>query len=158
MLIDLQRRGLKVIVGLAVKLAGGQENAVNVTSRIQRHATFSDYGNTRLPDRHVPIDVAVEIDQFNGKPLVVKAMAQLLGFWLTPIPSVAVTGSSMGALCCVAKEAGEAIAAISEFVDAGGTMEADRKKKVVREVDDAIEALLAVRARLLPAGSPEEME
>lgn len=158
MLIELQRRGLKVIVGLAVKLAGGQENAVNVTSRIQRHATFSDYGNTRLPDRHVPIDVAVEIDQFNGKPLIVRKMAELLGFWLTPIPSVEVSGSTMGALCRVAKEAGEAIAAISEFVDAGGTMESDRVKKVVSEVDDAIEALLAVRSRLLPPKTLEEME
>jgi hypothetical protein len=77
MLDDLERRALKSVVGHAVKLAGGQDNAVNVNSRIGRAAAFSDYANHALTDRHCPIDVAIEIDQFNAEPLILKTMARL---------------------------------------------------------------------------------
>lgn len=53
MLTDLERRALKSVVGHAVKTAGGQENCVNVTTRIQRAAAFSDYANHAYPvDTH----------------------------------------------------------------------------------------------------------
>ena len=45
-----------------------------------------------------------------------------------------------------------------DFVDAGGTMGPGEISKVVREIDDAIEALLEVRARLQPAKPLEDIE
>ena len=155
MLIDLQRKALKVMVGAAIKLAGGQENAVNVSSRITRHATFSDYGNTLLLERQCPIDVAVEIDQFNGRPLIIRKAAELLGYALVPLPGDKAAGSSVGALCRVTKETSEALAAISDYVDNGGTPKPDMVRKTCSEIDDAVEALLAVRHRLAPPATIE---
>lgn len=154
MLTDHERKGLKVIVGLAVKLAGGQENATNIASRIARHATFSDYGNTRLLDRQVPADVAVEIDQFNGKPLIVAKMAEMLGYKLVTLPRTRIAGSETGALVRLIKECGEAITAVSEQLQFGmPTHKLPDRDKVLKELDEAIEAALEVRDRLSPASA-----
>lgn len=155
MLTDLDRNGIKAKVGLAVKLAGGQENAANVTTRIARHATFSEYGNARLVDRHVPIDVAIEIDQFNGRPMIIAHAAALLGFKLVSLPSARIAGSEMGALVRLIKEAGEALTAISDRMSVGAQAHTVTDQAVLKELDEMIEAALEVRERLSPMPEQE---
>lgn len=153
MLTDLERRNLKARVGMAVKLAGGQDNAANVSARIDRPATFSDYANPSVGNRHVPIDVAVEIDQFNGQPLIVGAAARMLGYELVHLPG---TSRSMTALALSIKEGAEAIAAISEMIDEGARTPGPDRERIVREIDEAVRAFLEARARVLDMGGAGE--
>jgi hypothetical protein len=152
MLTDLERRNLKVAVGMAIKLAGGQVNAANVSGRIDRPATFSDYANTTMMDRAMPVDVAVEVDQFNGKPLILAKMAGMLGFKLVSLPGRQLSASPMGALHRSIKEAGEAIAAIIEVEGYGGKPKPDARQNGIQQIDEAVEALLEAKERLLRMG------
>lgn len=86
MLSHMFRTELKGVVKLAVVEAGGQENCANVSARIKRAAAFSDYANPAIEDRHLPIDVALELDAFNGNGRIVGAMARALGFLLIRVP------------------------------------------------------------------------
>lgn len=145
MLTDLERRMLKSVVGLAVKTAGGQENAVNVNSRIGRAAAFSDYANPLLEDRHCPIDVAVELDQFNPEPLVLRAMARLTGHVLVALPEVAGSASPLGRVTGRAlKEVGEVFSTLGRQLD-DGVLTAVEDRRLERELDEAIEALVMLK-------------
>lgn len=155
MLTDIERRNLKVTVGMAVKLAGGQENAANVSGRIERPATFSDYSNTTMMNRAAPVDVAVEIDQFNGKPLIIGKMAEMVGCRLVSLPSRQTSESSFGVLHKSIKEASEAIAAICEMEGYGGKPKGAARQNAMTQIDEAIEAFLEARERLHRMGEDE---
>ncbi len=145
MLSDLERKALKNIVGHAVKLAGGQENAVNVTSRISRAAAFSDYANLALDDRHCPIDVAVELDQFNPEPLILRTMARLAGQALIPLPRISTSDSPLGRVTGEAmKEVADVFATLGRALD-DGTFTQKEEQRLEGEIDEAVEKLLTLK-------------
>jgi len=148
MLDELQRRTLKLRVHEAIRLAGGQENAVNVSGRIKRPTAFSEYGNPKEPDRHIPIDVAIEIDAFNPEPLITAAMAEQLGFGLVSLPGTRLRGSPMGALALAIKEAAESIAAVSDVTATGAELNPRRRDKAIKELRESVAASLEAIARL----------
>lgn len=148
MVSKLERTKLKGVVRLAVKEAGGQENAANVSDRIKRAASFSEYANLELDDRQMPIDVAVEIDSFNGNHRILAAMAAMVGCFVVPMPGVAAADSTETGLLKVAKESTEAIAA-GWAARADGAITANERAAVGKEIDEAIVALMALRARWL---------
>lgn len=152
MLNDLERRGLKSVVRVAVKEAGGQENCAAVSSRIKRAAAFSDYGNDEVADRHIPLDVAVEIDRFNKNGRIVRAAARTLGFLLVAMPSRRVAGSTFDVLTTAIKEGSEGVAAVTPLLAAGhdATLSPARREHTITQIDEAIEAFLELRARLQP--------
>lgn len=145
MLDELDRRLLKEVVGLAVRTAGGQENAVNVTTRINRPAAFSDYANKDLDNRQCPIDVALELDQFNPEPLILRTMARMAGHALVQLPRVAggrlrldrIVGQAM-------KETADVFARYGQMLD-DGVLDAVEGPQFDREIDEAIEKLLALK-------------
>jgi hypothetical protein len=144
-LTDLERRALKAVVGLAVKSAGGQENAVNVTSRISRPAAFSDYANAAIEDRHCPIDVAVELDQFNAEPVILKAMARMAGHALVRLPAIAATDAPLARVSGRAmKEVADVFATLGRQLD-DGVLDRAEGPQFDREVDEAVEMLLALQ-------------
>ena len=145
MLTELERRALKSVVGLAVKTAGGQENAVNVTSRISRHVAFSEYANPEIGDRHCPIDVAVELDQFNATPLILKAMARMTGHELIALPRVVGDDSPLGQISGAAlKEVGEVFATLGKQLEDGKISRLE-DQALNREIDEAVEKLLTLK-------------
>jgi hypothetical protein len=145
MLSDLERRALKNVVGHAVKLAGGQENAVNVTSRISRAAAFSDYANAALEDRHCPIDVAIELDQFNVEPLILKTMARMTGQALIPLPRITASDTPLGRITGEAmKEVSDVFGTLGRQLE-DGTLSAIEGPFLEREIDEAVEKLLALK-------------
>lgn len=144
-LTSLDRKELKGVVRLAVKEAGGQENCANVSGRIDRAAAFSDYANNELDNRHMPIDVAVEIDQFNANARIVSAMARMLGYELRPIEADPAR-SDEDALLATAKESTEAVATIWAAKADGIITQAERAEGT-KQIDEAIRALHALRAR-----------
>lgn len=146
MLTSLDRKALKGVVRLAVKEAGGQENAANVSDRITRPAAFSEYANLALDDRHMPIDVAVEIDQFNGNARIVTALAQLIGHQVIPLDEVLASDSDEAGLLASAKESTEAVATIWA-AKADGVITAAERADGTKQINDAIRALLSLRVR-----------
>jgi hypothetical protein len=114
----LFRTELKGVVKLAVVEAGGQENCANVSARIKRAAAFSDYANPAIDDRHMPVDVALELDAFNGNGRIVGAMARALGFVLVRLPQVALSGTRLGRLTGQAmKETSDVFATLGDALD-----------------------------------------
>lgn len=152
MLTDIERRGLKAVVTLAVKEAGGQENCAGL-GRIKRPAAFSDYGNRAVEDRHIPLDVAVEIDRFNSNGRLIRAAARLLGFLLIPMPRRDDRLTVVQAAVEVAKEGSEAIAAVAPYLSPDSRLpapSASMRAHSLRQIDEAIEAMLNIRALLDP--------
>ncbi len=118
MLSHMFRTELKGVVKLAVVEAGGQENCANVSTRIKRAAAFSDYANPGIEDRHLPIDVALELDGFNGNGRIVGAMARALGFVTVRLPQVARSGTRLGRLTGQAmKETSDVFATLGDALD-----------------------------------------
>ena len=112
------RTELKGVVKLAITEAGGQENAANVSGRIKRHSAFSEYANADVADRVMPIDVAIELDAFNGNGRIVGAMARMLGFVLVRLPQVALSGTRLGRLTGQAmKETADVFATLGDALD-----------------------------------------
>lgn len=147
-LSDLQRRNLKSWVRTAVECAGGQVNAANVSGRIDRPESFSDYGNAEQPARHCPIDVAVDIDLFNGDPIITRHMAELLGYGLVKLPTPHTRGAVMGALARSIKEAADSISALSDVSADGHEKCTKHIDRAIREVEESIIASLEVVSRL----------
>lgn len=145
MLTDLERKALKGVVKLAVKEAGGQENAINVTTRITRAAAFSDYANPDLGDRHMPIDVAVELDQFNNKPTILSAMARMAGHVVVRLPEVVNANSALGRVTAEAlKEVSDVFSTLGGQL-ADGVLTKVEGPYLESEIDQAIEKLLALK-------------
>lgn len=84
MLTPIDRLELKGVTRLAVSEAGGQENCTNI-SRISRHGTFSDYGSPSNPEI-IALDVAIDLDRFNGSPRLLGKAAELCGCLLVALP------------------------------------------------------------------------
>jgi hypothetical protein len=155
---DIERRGLKAVTAIAVKEAGGQENCAAVSGRIKRAAAFSDYANPEHPERVIPLDVAVELDAFNRNGRLIRAAARLVGFDLIPLPSARMERTASSALLRMVKENSEATGAAADcaaLLDVGKSPSAAQRMTALRELDEASEAILAMRARLMPEGGEE---
>jgi hypothetical protein len=155
MLSAMFRRELKGVVKLAVVEAGGQENCANVSGRIHRPAAFSDYANPAIDERHIPLDVAVELDAFNGNGRIIGAAARALGYVLVQLPEIAKAGSRLGRVTAQAmKECADV------FAQLGTVLEDDRITRaevvtVEREIDEAIVRLVRLKLQVRAEGLGE---
>lgn len=151
------RRELKGVVKMAIADAGGQENCANVSGRIKRHVAFSEYANLSLDDRHIPLDVAVEVDAFNGNGRIIGAAARMLGFVLVKLPHVAVSGSRLGRVTAQAmKETSEVFSTLGDALE-DDVLSPPELADLEGHIDDAIVKLvkLKMQARLEVSGEGE---
>lgn len=154
MLTQMFGREIKGVVKLAIVEAGGQENCANVSGRIKRAAAFSDYANPAIDDRHIPLDVALEIDAFNGNGRIIRAAARMLGFVLVRLPDAVLNGSRLGRVGAQAlKETSDVFASLGEALD-DNVLTADELPNFEQQVDEAIVMLvkLKMQARAEVAG------
>lgn len=144
----LLRTRLKGVVRLAVTEAGGQENCANVSSRIRRAAAFSDYANPALDDRHIPLDVAVELDGFNGNGRIIGAAAAELGFLLVPVPQAPAGRAAMGReIARALKETSEVFVAMADALS-DGRISSDDSRRVATEIDEALARLAGLKLQV----------
>jgi hypothetical protein len=111
MLTDAQH-ALRAATRRAIKLAGGPVAAAK-DLRVDQ-GRLSNYGS---PDGslYVPIDVAFEVDQLAGDPVILRAWADLMGFELVARNAdAAATRDLTVAAGQVARESGELISATIE--------------------------------------------
>ncbi|NMG39836.1 hypothetical protein GRZ55_11330 [Chelativorans sp. ZYF759] len=140
-----ERRALSMSVRRAAKLGGGAASVQHMT-RVGE-ADLSRYGAPEQDDRHCPIDVAVDLDRMAGGPVVVAAMATLLGYRL-----VAEARPANGDLCLreiarIGSESAEVVAAILHAMADGTLCEADRRR-INMEIEEACRVLRSVQGRL----------
>jgi hypothetical protein len=123
MLIPLWLK-VKAATGEAVNDAGGNKVCAAAASRIDRHATFSDYANPNEIKRVIPLDTAIELDAFNlraGKPARhIELAAAELGQMLVALP---VQGKGSVPLARVSAQAMHKTAKV--FSDLGAALEND---------------------------------
>jgi len=134
---------LKAAARALVKKAGGQESAAMVTRA--SHQTLSRYG---LPDdaTFMPVDVVADLEADVGAPVITRVLADLAGCLLIAKPAGDGTDPVwIARLSRLAKESGEAIAAIGHALEDGAiTPEEIRDQRLRDEVREAAEALAAV--------------
>lgn len=149
---DKQGLTLKAATRRSVDMAGGGDAFQHVT-RI-RAAQLSKCGSAGEDnaDKFLPIDVAVEADMEAGSPIILTAMADLLGYRVMPIvdgadlstPTTPPTHKDLThlnrALMDVVRTFGDALD--DDHVDGR------EKKEITREVDEAIKALHALQQRI----------
>lgn len=89
MLIPLWLK-VKAVTAEVISDLGGNKVCAAAASRIERHATFSDYANPNEIKRVIPLDTAIELDAFNlrsGKPArMIELAAAELGCVLIKLP------------------------------------------------------------------------
>ena len=158
MLIPLWLK-VKAVTGEAINDAGGNKVCAATASRIDRHATFSDYANPNEIKRVIPLDTAIELDAFNlraGKPARhIELAAAELGFFLARAPEADPEASDVAGLCRISQESADAISALSRAM-ADGTITPGEARKVRRDIIDAQAAFAALDARLarIEEGTP----
>ena len=84
---EQEQRSLKAATDGAYVLGGGISCVLPFTrvgvSTLSKYASYNDEHH----DSFIPVDVAIEIDRRAKTPVIVRAMAALLGFDLVPVSS-----------------------------------------------------------------------
>lgn len=146
-----ERRTLKAATDGGCVLAGGISRILDFTrvstSQLSKYASFGDEN----ADTFAPIDVAIEIDRAAKSPVIVKEMAGLLGYDLTPKLKAPVNVSDQPVTLAdghrVLKETMDVYQALDEAL-ADGRIDVADSKKLDKELLEAIRELEALRNAL----------
>ncbi len=146
---EKQEMTLKAATRRAVDMAGGGESFQQVT---RVNATqLSKYGNPAESRSFIGIDVAVDADMEAGSPIILGAMADILGYRLVPagdpIMVVAKPVTVHDALE-IANEAADVVKAITEALSNDDQIDGREERIITREIDEAIRAFQSVLSRL----------
>lgn len=145
---DKEQLSLKAATRRALDMAGGQDAFQHMT-RVKQ-AALAKYGSTaeECADKFMPIDVAVEADMEAGSPIIIGKMAKLLGFRLVPIETTddVILPVTLHDALLVANETADVIKAISKALE-DGIVDSAEQREIVREIDEAVKALMGVMRR-----------
>lgn len=148
---------LKAATRRLVSECGGQESAALIEGMpITRHQSFSEAGSPAHPDRMLRVDVAVLLEADCGKPLVTAAMAKANGYALVSLHRVLAGRDPLGRITAQAmKETSEVFVRLGQALD-DGVLSSAEGAHLDREIDEAIDKLLALKAQVgLQAGADE---
>lgn len=139
---DLRR--LKLASKASIKAAGGLEAVAHdlgkCTTQVGR------YGDPNAPGNFMTLDQAATVEQIGGEPAIARFFAALTGHALYAVPS-AIDGEDavFAAMIAASAEFGDVASALREATRDGVLDEADRKR-VTEQIDEAVSALMAMRA------------
>lgn len=146
---DKQGLTLKAAVRRSVDMAGGGDSLQHVT-RVNA-AQLSKYGSQSEEKSFMPIDVAVEADTEAGTPIILTAMAEMLGYQVIPIDDPRITGSrpvTIKDALIVANEAADVVKAITEALANDDRIDGTEERIITREIDEAVRAMIDVLHRI----------
>lgn len=142
---DHDRQRLKAATGRSIDRAGGGTSLAGQT-RVEM-AALSKYRSPHEETAYIPIDVALDTDMTAGAPIILSAMASILGYSITPVDGptrTKVTHEMVGSLI---RETGEVSAAVLDAM-ADGRLSPNERNAIMREIDEATVALWTLRAAL----------
>ena len=138
---------LKTAFRRLTKAVGGQESAASVT-----RVDFQRIGRYARPNEpsFAPIDVVADLEADLGNPMITRVLADMQGYILIAKPPVEGERRWIEHLGALGKEAGEAIARLSEAFADGGTITAEdvRKLELPREISETMEVLARIDSAL----------
>ncbi|MBA5778225.1 hypothetical protein H2509_13940 [Stappia sp. F7233] len=156
-----ERRALKSAVRMQLRQCGGQDSAASITRVSQQQlSAYGNADNERHENEHMPIDVLLDLTLDAG-PVALTEICRLSGGAFVQLPSTHSDGVWAAEIGRAVKEGGEAAAKLCEALATGGTITAEeiRELDIVREISEAIEALIALRQhcnRVINAGEGDE--
>lgn len=133
---------LKSAVKRCAKLAGGAASVQHMT-RVGE-AELSRYGAPDHADRHCPIDVAIDLDREAGHPVILEAMAALLGYRLVAAEAEPAEPVSPRDLARIGTETAGFVAAVAEAGE-DGKIDAVEERRIDMEAEEAIGAIRKVQ-------------
>lgn len=143
---DSERRRLKSITFSQISAVGGGE-AFEPSTRVKQ-AALSNYGNKAVPDKFIPLDVAIELDRFAPAPLLIGTAAAMLGFRLEPIGPTASDVIGLADAQSVAKETGDVVNLLLTLLSSGKSLDEAGRRALVKEATEAIAPLYQLVAKL----------
>ena len=143
---DAERRHLKAITRQAVQSVGGADAFVPAT-RIEA-AALSKYGGNAYPDAFMPADVMLELDRLAGAPLIVGALAGMLGYRLVPAGEDRAHELDIADAQAVAKETGDVVNLLLGILTSGRRLDAADRRSILKEVTEAKASLYRIVAKL----------
>lgn len=127
---------LKSAVRRSRKVAGPRD-AIAEQTRVGS-TQIANYEDPRQADCHIPIDVAMDLDELAGEDVILAQWAALRGYYLKPAqaaPSGKAIHEHAGPMC---KEFGEAIAAMG-----GGSHSPRCRENIINELRDVLSVINA---------------
>lgn len=141
--------GLKAATRRLVQAAGGAVAAASITRGAHQHLSAYGSAHEDQAERFAPIDVVADLESEVEKPIVASYLANLLGFMLVPVPVAAKLGAGLAKAAAAAlKETSEVFVQVADR-SADGVICPDDGKAIVKEIDEAIVKLAALKAQVL---------
>lgn len=133
---------LKTAVGVLIKELGGLDAAASCV-RVGP-TNLSEYQSRNRADRHIPVDVVLDLEAIAQKPIVTAALARALGYRLVRIEAPA-SADVVAPVMRVSRDAGELAAQLmaalaDQTIDA---TESDALMAVAQRVRGAIDDFTA---------------
>ncbi|MDA1098169.1 MAG: hypothetical protein O2967_04215 [Proteobacteria bacterium] len=134
---------VKSAVRALLHAIGGEAKAAAVC-RVSK-STLSEYGNPRYGERHMPVDVVLALERAAGEMPVTEHLAAEHGALLLHLPAVEAVGSWLDHLTSIGKEAGDVFHRAGEYLANDGDIDAHEAPALLREVDELLAAVAAMR-------------
>lgn len=146
-----QRRALKIAAKIVVNLLGGGREAARLT--VVDPSMLSLYGAVHEADRHMRLDVALDLDLAAGEPHVARALAAAQGFHLVrdgEADGDAARLVTIADLARLQKEASEAKLSLISVLDQsdGRAPTGAMRASVLKELADLRQAIAAIEAKI----------
>ena len=146
---------VKSAVRALLHAVGGEAKAA-AACRVSK-STLSEYGNPRYDERHMPLDVVLALEKVAGEMPVTEHLAAEHDALLLHLPSVEAVGGWMDHLTTIGKEAGDVFHRAGEYLADDGEIDAVEAPGLLKEVDELLAAVAAMRAAV-QARIPDEDE
>jgi hypothetical protein len=143
---------LKTAARALVHAWGGEARAADAC-RVSK-STLSEYGNPTHPDRHMPVDVVLALEQGIGEMPVTGHLAAAHHCLLLRLPDEPAAHEWLTHLTRIGKEAGDVFDRAGEFLADDGEIDEIEAPLLLREIDELLHAAAAMRAAVktrLPA-------
>lgn len=136
-----ERLALKAAVKRASKLAGGAASVQHVTRVCE--SDLSRYAGAEYEDRHCPVDVALDLDREAGHPVILSALAAILGYRLVAAEGAGDGGIGAADIAALFQENAE----FAEAAAAGASrITATELGRIERGAERAVAAVRRVEA------------
>lgn len=136
---------LKTAVRALLHAAGGETRAAELC-RVSK-STLSEYGNPRYADRHIPVDVALDLERATGETPVTGHMVVEHNAILLRLPeNVDVEEAWLDHLTGIGKEAGDVFHRTGEFLADDGMIDEREAQVLLRELDELLAVTAGMRA------------
>jgi hypothetical protein len=143
---------IKTAVRALLHAVGGEAKAAEAC-RVSK-STLSEYANPRHGDRHMPLDVVLELEKAARRTPVTEHLAAEHNSILLRLPEAESEGEWLDYLAAIGKEASDVFHRTGEYLANDGDIDATEAQTLLREVDELLAAVAAMRAAVrkrLPA-------